>query len=267
MGIRLVNQANNNTLHHNNIINNTYQVYISSSYGNIWDDGNGEGNYWSDYNGLDDGSNGRIADDGVGDTEIPHPSTDGGYGYFQLDNYPMMGTCGPLNYFIVLKQGWNLISIPVIQINQILTKVLEMIDGNYDSIQWYDSKDTSDSWKHHKIGKPFGNDLFELNETMSFWIHITNPGDTIFLYNGTAPTSNQTIPLHTGWNMVGYPSLSNHNRTVGLNNLEFGTHVDVIQWYDAASKTWHFMDQDDYFFPGRGYWMHSRVDTTWEVPL
>jgi hypothetical protein len=67
--------------------------------------------------------------------------------------------------------------------------------------------------------------------------------------------------------MVGYPSLSNHNRTTGLNNLTIDTHVDCIQWYDAGTKTWHFMGPDDYFVPGRGYWVHSKVDAEWEVPL
>jgi hypothetical protein len=66
---------------------------------------------------------------------------------------------------------------------------------------------------------------------------------------------------------VGYPSLTNHNRTEGLNNLEFGVDVDVIQWYEASSKTWNSMDQDDSFVPGRGYWIHSRVEAGWEMPI
>ncbi|UCE35954.1 MAG: hypothetical protein JSW00_10330, partial [Thermoplasmata archaeon] len=87
----------------------------------------------------------------------------------------------------VLKKGWNLISIPLIQEEQNLKKVLEMIDGYYDIVQWYDITDTNDPWKHHKVGKPYGNDLSDINEKMGFWIYITNPGDTIFLYNGTKP--------------------------------------------------------------------------------
>jgi len=172
-----------------------------------------------------------------------------------------------LDNYTLLKQGWNLISIPLIQINQNLTKVLEMIDGYYDAVQCYDITNPTDPWKHHKVAKPFGNDLFKLNETVGFWVHITQPGDTIFVYNGTQPTSNQTISLHPGWNMVGYPSLTNHNRTKGLNKLEFGTDVDAIQWFDATIQTWHFMGPDDSFVPGRGYWVHAKVECEWEVPL
>jgi hypothetical protein len=111
------------------------------------------------------------------------------------------------------------------------------------------------------------NDLKIINHKMGFWIHITEPGGALFEYQGTQPTSNQTIQLYEGWNMVGFPSLSNHNRTMGLNNLEFGVDVDAIQWFDAATKTWHFMDQDDPFVTGRGYWVHSKVEAGWEVPL
>jgi parallel beta-helix repeat protein len=251
----------NNTIHHNNFINNTNQSFDDTEYGNYWDSGYpGGGNFWSEYIGIDlyNGPNQNISgSDKIGDTNY---SID----IDSFDNYPLMN---PIENYTVLLQGWNLVSIPIIQTDQTILKVLDMMNGSYDAIQWYNLSDPIDLWKHYKIGKSFGNDLFVLNETMSFWIHITQPGYTIFLYNGTQPTSNQTIQLHPGWNMVGYPSLSSHNRTTGLNNLTFDTHVDCIQWYDAFTKTWHFMGPDDSFVPGRGYWVHSKVDAKWEVPL
>jgi hypothetical protein len=70
-----------------------------------------------------------------------------------------------------------------------------------------------------------------------------------------------------GWNMVGYPSLIGYNRTAGLNNIIFGIEIDAIQWFDSITKTWHFLEEGDYFEPGRGYWIHSKVDTIWEVPV
>ncbi len=43
--------SSNNSVYHNNFIGNTYQVGGSAetSSSNIWDDGAGKGNYWSDY--------------------------------------------------------------------------------------------------------------------------------------------------------------------------------------------------------------------------
>jgi parallel beta-helix repeat protein len=266
VGIYVMSDQNiDNVIYHNNIIDNSKQAYDYTDT-NLWDNGYPEGgNYWSDYDGID--LNGTPTQDvpppdGIGDTPYLIDSD-------SQDNFPLMAPYfhRPYENYTILKNGWNLISIPLIQVEQSLAKVLESINGYYDAVQWFDISHNNDPWKHHKIGKPLGNDLSELNETMSFWIHITQPGDTIFLYNGTQPTTNLTIQLHSGWNMVGYPSLTNHNRTIGLNNLEFGVDVDAIHWFDASAKTWHFMDQDDVFIPGRGYWVHSKVETTWDVPL
>jgi hypothetical protein len=168
---------------------------------------------------------------------------------------------------LVLRKGWNLISISWIQNNPTLQNVLENISGSYDALHYYDNQDEFNKWKDHHTNKPFGNDLSEVNNEMGLWIHITQPGFTILTYNGSDPIQDRKIILHPGWNMVGYPSLTNHNRTVGLNNLTFDTHVDCIQWFDAATQTWHFMGPDDSFVPGRGYWVHSKVDAEWEVPL
>jgi parallel beta-helix repeat protein len=61
--------SDNNIFHNNIIINNTNQLFEYKKK-NVWDNGNGEGNYWSDYNGSD------VDEDGVGDTNLPHLEVD-----------------------------------------------------------------------------------------------------------------------------------------------------------------------------------------------
>jgi parallel beta-helix repeat protein len=266
IGVNLTT-ASNNMVYHNNFNNNIEQAYDGSG-NNLWDDGYPSGgNHWSDYFGFDNYKGpfqNVIGSDGIGD--IPYIIISGGAG--AIDNYPLMEPGSRLlDNYTTLKEGWNLISIPFIQEEQNLTRVLGSIDGWYDDVQWYNPQYPIKSWKHNRIRKAFGNDLFELNETMGFWIHITQPGDTIFVYNGTQPASNQTIQLSEGWNMVGHPSLTKYNRTDGLNNLTFGKELDIIQWFDASTQTWHSMDENDSFIPGRGYWVHSKVECEWEVPL
>ena len=251
-------------IHHNNIINNSNQSYDIDK--NNWDSGypNG-GNYWSDYIGNDffKGPSQDIpGNDGIGDTNYS-------FDIDAVDNYPLIApfTFKPPENTMVLKQGWNLISIPIIQEEENLTRVLGSIDGWYNAVQWYDITDTGDPWKHHRPGKPFGNDLSHLNESMGFWIHVTQPGDTIFLYNGTEPTVNQSITLHPGWNMVGYPSLVNRTRDNALNNLNYGSDVDAIWTFNAATQKWQEIGPSDSFELGRGYWIHSKVTKVWDVPL
>lgn len=266
LGINISDSSDNNVFHHNNIIDNPYQVLLDNGTcsGNVWDDGNGEGNYWSDYNGVDDGSGGRTAGDGVGDTLIPHPYTDQGNGYSQLDNFPLMKPAGT----IFLYEGWNLISIPNIQTDTDLHSVLSSISGMYDAVQWYNASDTSDTWKHYQISKPSQlNDLNDIDHTIGFWIHIIKPGGIYFQYPGSTPIISQKITLYTGWNLVGYPSLTSYNRTEGLNNLTFGTHVDSIWIYNAAMQKWKQIGPSDYFEVGNGYWIHAKTKCEWEVPL
>jgi len=79
-GIYLHTSTSNNRIYHNNFITNPNQAG-DSGINNIWNNLQLEGNYWSDYAGFDNGAGGRIAGDGIGDTNIPHRS---------LDNYPLM---------------------------------------------------------------------------------------------------------------------------------------------------------------------------------
>lgn len=89
-GIHLDN-SRDNVIYHNNIIDNTIQVQDSNPANNNWHHiGLLEGNYWSDYTGVDDGSGaGKHANagDGIGDTKIPHPAAN-------YDNYPFTKKTG-----------------------------------------------------------------------------------------------------------------------------------------------------------------------------
>jgi parallel beta-helix repeat protein len=72
----------NNIVYYNKIIDNSIQMFLNEPSktnfsSNHWDNGAGEGNYWSDYNGNDKDNN------GIGDT--PYEIS---YGY--KDNYPLV---------------------------------------------------------------------------------------------------------------------------------------------------------------------------------
>jgi len=84
-----VTESDNNLIHQNNIINNTYQAYDDSE--NNWDNGYPSGgNFWSDYNGTDEysgpGQN-EFGSDGIGDMSY-------GLEGNGEDAYPWMGPVG-----------------------------------------------------------------------------------------------------------------------------------------------------------------------------
>ena len=106
IGIQIKSNAIYNLIYHNNIINNTTQSSDTNPGSNEWYHPElHEGNYWSDYLGLDDGSGldkHTIAGDGIGDTEIPWPAA----GY---DFYPYTDVNGWLNRDPIADSGPDLI--------------------------------------------------------------------------------------------------------------------------------------------------------------
>jgi parallel beta-helix repeat protein len=83
--------SGNNTVVHNNVLDFFVEPFMGSGppSQNTWSIGR-EGNYWVDYTGLDDGSNGRIGGDGVGDTDLP---------WHGVDDYPLITPVNPIRIF------------------------------------------------------------------------------------------------------------------------------------------------------------------------
>lgn len=174
------------------------------------------------------------------------------------------------SYQIYLFEGWNLISLLLIQSNTSVDAVFTSIDGEYKAIQCYDTSDANDPWKHYSVSKPSRlNDLTDVDHTEGIWIYVTQPGGTTLTVNGSELSTGQSITIRPGWNLVGYPSKSDKPRDVALNNLFFDTDVDSIWTHDAATQKWEEIGASDYFEVGRGYWIHSMrtTDVVWDVPL
>ena len=68
-GINVMGSSWYTDIYHNNLINNEYQIFMGLGGHTSWDNGC-EGNYWSDFEGID------LDGDGIGDTELPWQSVD-----------------------------------------------------------------------------------------------------------------------------------------------------------------------------------------------
>jgi parallel beta-helix repeat protein len=92
-GVQL-DYSSNNTFYHNNFINNFSQVFFyMPGYVNFWNN-DVEGNYWSNYNGIDDNQ------DGIGDSPYVIDANN-------TDNYPLMGMFYDFTVEIELGQKYH----------------------------------------------------------------------------------------------------------------------------------------------------------------
>ncbi len=163
------------------------------------------------------------------------------------------------SFGIEIHAGWNLISLPLVQSNTSILAVLDSIDGQWDVIKYYDASDASDPWKTYRVGSPT-NDLWNLDHTMSFWLHTTQ-NTTLTVYG--QPPADTNILLRAGWNLVGYPTL---NDTVTIVDALAGTGYTRVEGFNASTPYLIEVLEDNYIMkPGEGYWVYVPADTIWNI--
>jgi hypothetical protein len=162
---------------------------------------------------------------------------------------------------IPLDLGWNLVSLPLVQSDNSLDKVLASIAGKWDCVQAYASL-ASESWKSNITTRPTAlNNLDSLDRLSGFWINVVEAG-VILHVTGEVPGSTM-IPLYAGWNLVGYPTL---NDTMTVGNALWGTGADRVEVCDALDPYRLREVGSTYIMkPGEGYWVHVVADTNWVV--
>jgi hypothetical protein len=164
-------------------------------------------------------------------------------------------------YEIPLCEGWNLVSVPLEQVDTSISEVLKDIEGKWDCIQVYNATDP-DHWKTNMSYRPDQlNDLTTLNHRMGFWINVTEPNVNLTVRGNISTTT--TIPLYAGWNLVGYPTL---NSTMTVGNALFGTTADRVEVFNSTDPYRTKEVTSTYIMkPGEGYWVHVIADSIWTI--
>jgi hypothetical protein len=177
---------------------------------------------------------------------------------------------GPLPYAINLSgiaPGWVLVSFPVAASGNIWEILDDARYGDgqttWDVAKWYDSRDAADPWKTYRFGGTH-NDMPGMDNTMGMWLRLTlNEGDRVLTLGAYAPVPSSTqIVLYAGWNMVGYPSMT--NRTA---DLTLPPDADKIAVWQAASP--YIQDFSDLALVtmthGNAYWVRVTADCVWNL--
>jgi hypothetical protein len=181
-------------------------------------------------------------------------------------NTPRNMPTSPTNTIsISLGDGWNLVSIPIHPDSTAIADALASIVGSYSDVRLYDGCDPAEPWKIYDPSAPaVVNDLTAIDETMALWIKMTVT-DTLVV-TGTEPVST-TIPLCTGWNLVGYPSRQERDIAELLDSyVEAYTLVNAYKV--AEPPPWKRFDPNappyantlNEMQPGFGYWIKVNQD-------
>ena len=184
------------------------------------------------------------------------------YGYVSYENRTYDVENGASYFPVTLTQGWNLVSLPLVQGNTSLQSCLASIAGSYDRVQLYDGS-SSNPWKQYYAGwQPALSDLSQLNHSVAFWLNVTTPSATLNV-SGTLPSST-TIILRQGWNMVGYPARNDSSYTVG--QLRTATGATIVEGFNgSATYRTSALPDARIMKRGEGYWAYAPGPTTWTV--
>lgn len=154
-----------------------------------------------------------------------------------------------------LPKGPNLVSIPLIQSNESIERVLRTVD--FDKAWYYDSSDGD--WKWFMRFKPYSGDLRSINLTMGVWMNVTS--DCNLTVAGAVPMST-SIHLQLGWNLIGFPSF---NSFLTVSELLAAVGGVRAEGYDFSVSPFclRVLENWEVLQAGYGYWVKVDADTVW----
>jgi len=167
------------------------------------------------------------------------------------------GTTGATTFAKSLHSGWNAFSVPLEPQTPALPTVLQSISGHFTQVRWYDNTVSPPRWRIYAPGSNT-NTLLTIESTMSVWVMMSDAG-TVDI-SGQRPVTT-TIPLRSGWNQIGFPSLAAQRVDAALAGIR-GDYDKVTVWDNDQSR-WLVWLPDaatnpfDSFHPGDSIWIHA----------
>jgi methanogen extracellular protein (TIGR04279 family) len=166
-----------------------------------------------------------------------------------------------LDYTVNLKEGWNLVSIPVDIEPTPIEDLFPADTLSKMAVIWvYDSSDPSDPWEYYTTMTDEYEQgyLTTLDEKLGFWVYAME--DISFTVSGQIPDSSE-VPLNSGWNLVGNPALVNRNvwdvYGDSLIVWEYDNFNPTVKWSYYTTMTDEYEQGDlTALRPGYGYWVY-----------
>jgi len=145
---------------------------------------------------------------------------------------------------ITLKQGWNLISLPLVRTNSNIENILSTCIGRIDRV-WgcTGNASTAANWKSYYPGGPTS--LTTMVDGQGYWIKVTAGDDVTFTfqgrYNNAPPSAPQAYSVVTGWNLIGYKAVAAHTVADYLGATNYN--VPVIRFDNTGLTSGNYVSQ------------------------
>jgi hypothetical protein len=193
----------------------------------------------------------------IGETWYPSLKAFRGPIYTKIEYVSQSGTpAAPTNppalsHAISLKAGWNLMSIPLQPENPSISTVLDAIKSKFLAVYSYNGG----SYTTY-IPDSEESDLTQIVAGKGYWIYMQEAATL----NVTGLEPKTSIPLSTGWNLIGYNLTSRTTISQSLSSLAgkyeviyaFDSEKNSFIGYDPASSLKDFTE----LMPGLGYWIY-----------
>ena len=169
---------------------------------------------------------------------------------------------------LVHSSGWNLISTPLMPLNDSIENVTANIAANLTAVWAYRYNSTSGSmeWLSYSPA-PASDTLHHIEAGWGYWVSVTSD-DTLtikgtFFPTGTTPPP--TYDVYTGWNLIGFHSQANKNASIYLSNL-YSTQGaplwSTLYKYTAPIGPYVSIGENVLMTKGDGHWLSMKVNGT-----
>jgi hypothetical protein len=161
--------------------------------------------------------------------------------------------------FVLLNPGWNWFSMHVQPAAPLVGQVLSSIDGRYDRV-------LGETGVYIPTLPPVYNSLTELHAGPGYLTRITGSTSVNLLLEGAHTPVDTPIPLHAGWNWVGYMPTQTLPITVALQSIQdqyqlvLGQSGTYDPEYPEFSNLTHLS-------PGKAYMIHANTAVTLIYPI
>ena len=159
---------------------------------------------------------------------------------------------------ILLQAGWNLMSFRLEPPVPTVRQVLDSIDGRYDRV-------LGETGAYAPAVPDVFNTLKELHPGLGYYVRIPGSTSASVLIEGLTVPVTTPIPLHPGWNWIGYLPEATLPITVALQSIagQYQRVLSLDKTYDPALpgySTLHSLE------PGKGYLIYANQAVTLTYP-